>query len=83
MEEVAGWLVQADDARLIVDLASRLAGCQCPGSCRCSGGQLLEDLLCSPHLILASAEGCFSNGCIQIPKAFDGLSVGTQGSETS
>ena len=33
MEEDAGWLVQADDACLIISLVTRLAGCNCPGNC--------------------------------------------------
>ena len=77
IEEDAGWLVHADDACLIIGLVSRLAGCNCPGSCRCNGDQLLEDLLCSLHLILHLQKFASTMSAFRNPVAVDGFPVNT------
>ena len=51
LEHHAGWLVQADNAGIIVSLISRFAGRNHPGSGCSRWSQLLEGLLGSSHLL--------------------------------
>ena len=51
LEGNGGWVVQTDDAGILIAHNNKLACCSCLGSCRCSWEQLLEGLLGRAHLV--------------------------------